>query len=381
MSQPTVFAIIPTFNRLHHTRSCVEELRAQTYVPLEIVVSDGGSTDGSRASIRREFPSVTVLGGEEELWWTGAMDRGMDHALRRGKVEHDFLLMMNNDTHIPVDFVEKLVAAQKEHGGAVGALAVDHADPQKIISAGLRIDWSCYAFCEKTRLAPREHYYEVDVLPGRGTLLPLSIVQAVGKVDAKRFPHYIADYEFFARAKRAGYSLGVTYRTKIACMPEVGGLSLEQKEHGPLQRLKLLGHRRSKSNIIDHYRFIDVAAPEQFRGRLKRWVLARLARVLLETFGVYGGIRLLHRSTYHVGRALRPPPFVTRQECELRQLSASDLVRQQILMTSDSPEHFIFTMRTSRLRAADAPVQELYEQAKKKGQRVPRLCRTPQTWR
>ena len=62
----TVYTVIPTFNRLKHTKECVLQLRKQNYPRVVIIVSDGGSTDGTRDVIRKYFPSVTVLGGEEE---------------------------------------------------------------------------------------------------------------------------------------------------------------------------------------------------------------------------------------------------------------------------------------------------------------------------
>ena len=68
---PTVFAVIPVFNRVYHTLACIELLKKQTYAPLEIIVSDGRSTDDTPAIVRRKYPDVTVLSSNKELWWGG----------------------------------------------------------------------------------------------------------------------------------------------------------------------------------------------------------------------------------------------------------------------------------------------------------------------
>jgi hypothetical protein len=46
-----VTAIIPVFNRLPLTRDCLDCLRAQTHAPLDVLVVDGGSTDGTQGRL------------------------------------------------------------------------------------------------------------------------------------------------------------------------------------------------------------------------------------------------------------------------------------------------------------------------------------------
>lgn len=57
---PLVSVIIPVFNGERFLAEAIESALAQDYRPLEIVVADDGSTDGSRATAR-SFPGVIVL--------------------------------------------------------------------------------------------------------------------------------------------------------------------------------------------------------------------------------------------------------------------------------------------------------------------------------
>jgi len=57
----TVSVIIPTFNRRERVLKAIASVVSQTRQPDEIIVVDDGSTDGSSAAIRNNFPTVTVI--------------------------------------------------------------------------------------------------------------------------------------------------------------------------------------------------------------------------------------------------------------------------------------------------------------------------------
>lgn len=280
-----VFAVIPVFNRLHFTRECIRQLKAQTYTPLTIIVSDGGSTDGTVASIKAEFPDVVVLASAMELWWAGSMAAGIDYVFAHSQSVTDFVLMMNNDTEIPQNYVATLVDAARQFDAAVGALIVDSRDNARILDAGEYVDWSSYAFPVKTSLDAWERFRDdVDVLPGRGSLVPLKMIRSVGNIDALQFPHYLADYEFFYRLKRSGFRLGVCYDTSISAHIEETGIVPGSGVTGFRQVWNELFSRRSMGNIVDHWRFVTRHAPKAYRIRLQLRLIARaLAHLGLRT--------------------------------------------------------------------------------------------------
>jgi len=274
--RPTVFAIIPVFNRLHFTLACIRHLKNQTYPSLRIVVSDGGSSDGTVDAVRAEFPDVNVLTTTTELWWAGAMAAGIDFAIQESRDNADCVLMLNNDTEIPPDYVHKLVAASKRFDAAVGALIVDSRDPTRVLDAGEYVVWSPYAFPVKTAVDPSERFRDdVDVLPGRGSLIPLRMIQRAGNVDAHRFPHYLADYEFFYRIKAAGFRLGVCYETRILAHIEETGIIPGVGVASFARVWQELFSRRSMSNVIDHWRFVHLHAPKSHRTLIKLRLVGR----------------------------------------------------------------------------------------------------------
>lgn len=56
--EPAVY--IPNFNGSAQLRSALRSLREQS-APVDVVVVDNGSSDGSVAMVREEFPEVTAL--------------------------------------------------------------------------------------------------------------------------------------------------------------------------------------------------------------------------------------------------------------------------------------------------------------------------------
>src|SRR5690606_1222502 len=46
-----------------------------------------------------------------------------------------------------------------------------------------------------------------DILPGRGTLFSIKVLNEIGLYDSKTFPQYAADEDFSLRARRNGWEL------------------------------------------------------------------------------------------------------------------------------------------------------------------------------
>ena len=281
-ARPHVYAVIPVYNRLAMTEACINCLAAQTYPALRTIVVDGGSTDGTPERISREYPHVEVVQAEKELWWGEAMHLGIERCLQCSRRDDDMLLMMNNDTLIDSDYVATLVRVSQERNAAVGGVIVDSSDPSRVLDAGEFIDWDTYSFPVKTVREPDETYVEgVDLLSGRGTLIPLSMVREAGNINAGRFPHYIADCEFFARLKRNGFRLGVTWEAVLRSHVDVTGLSTWHADPLSLAQVwQALFSKRSMDNVRNHWRFIEDCAPATLRRQLQRRLIRRWAYVV-----------------------------------------------------------------------------------------------------
>jgi GT2 family glycosyltransferase len=373
-----VFVVIPVYNRVELTLKCIALLKAQTYPDVVIVVADGGSTDATVPRLRETCPDVVLLGDGRELWWTGAMALGIDYVLATADRSRDFLLMLNNDTEFDPGFVETLVRVSRQRDAAVGALTVDASDPSRVLDAGEYVDWERHAFPVKTVLEPGDAYRaDVDVLPGRGTLVPVRMVAAAGNVEATRLPHYIADYEYFSRLKRMGFALGVTYETSIRCHTEVSGLALASSQTlGPVHLLRILFSRRSMDNLVDHYRFIELATPASLKTRAKLRLLLRTARLVLRAFGLEPLVRVVLRSASSIAFVCSPPWYCTEAQIHQCGLDPKLLVDGRAAYPLERPGETVFVFRRRIVvgRRLEASVARLLARAVEERQR----CRP--TW-
>ena len=86
MAEPACI-LIPAHNRRAVTLACLAALRpAIVGGTWRIIVVDDGSTDGTGDAIRAEFPEVTLLRGDGQLHWTGAIARAMREVPRGATV-------------------------------------------------------------------------------------------------------------------------------------------------------------------------------------------------------------------------------------------------------------------------------------------------------
>ncbi|MBI5762503.1 MAG: glycosyltransferase family 2 protein [Planctomycetes bacterium] len=276
-----VFAVIPVHNHVEETLRCLAGLTRQTGVECGVFVVDGGSTDGTPERIAAAFPQVTVVRGDDSLWWTGATALGVDAALEVAGAG-DFILFLNNDTEVGTDYLQKLVACSERHGRVlVGSLNVSMDTPPVVVDSGVRWDWASVSSAQLPVEAGAIDTTDVTTLSGRGMLVPVEVFQKIGNVDARRLPHYAADYEFSMRAARAGFRLAFSYEAVVRVNTTITGREGDLATPvGFGEALHLLFSRRSIRNVMDRLRFVAAACPPEYRIRNYAAVAAASAWLL-----------------------------------------------------------------------------------------------------
>jgi glycosyltransferase involved in cell wall biosynthesis len=77
--EPLVSVVIPVFNGERFLREAVESVLAQKYAPLEIIMVDDGSTDGT-ADVARSLPETVRYLHQSNQGPAAARNRGIEHA-------------------------------------------------------------------------------------------------------------------------------------------------------------------------------------------------------------------------------------------------------------------------------------------------------------
>ncbi len=91
MSAPLVSVVVPSYNQAPYLEYTLRSLVGQEYPALEIIVMDGGSTDGSVEVLQHYASHLT--------YWVSQPDAGQADALRRGfaRARGEILAWLNSD--------------------------------------------------------------------------------------------------------------------------------------------------------------------------------------------------------------------------------------------------------------------------------------------
>jgi len=92
--KPVVSALIVSYNVKGLLLKCLEAFYAHADVPVEAVVVDNASTDGSPAAVASEFPQATVLAQQRNLGFGRANNVGLERCQGR------FVLLLNPDVTV-----------------------------------------------------------------------------------------------------------------------------------------------------------------------------------------------------------------------------------------------------------------------------------------
>ena len=129
---PRVTVVIPNWNGERFLSTCLGSLRRQSYEDFDVVLVDNGSTDGSVAFARDNFPEISVLPLPENLGFSAAVNAG----ILASETEH--VALLNNDTETDPKWLEALVEAADSYpeAGFFASKLVDFADRRVLDGAG-----------------------------------------------------------------------------------------------------------------------------------------------------------------------------------------------------------------------------------------------------
>ncbi len=160
--------------------------------------------------ILKEFAHVTLISGDDSLWWAGATNLGVYKVLELSTSNDDLILTLNNDLVVDKDYLSQLLNVYLLNKPClVGSTSVYYNDPEKIQFAG--ISWHPVLAKFKSNPVIKSkysavrttiEYVESDLLTGRGTLIPVVAFKSYGVYDTDRFPHYAADEDFSLTCKK-----------------------------------------------------------------------------------------------------------------------------------------------------------------------------------
>lgn len=175
--RPLVSVVVPVLNERPYVRAALDSLLSQDS-PIEVVVYDGGSTDGT-LEVLRSYPIEVIV--EPGLGQMAAINRGWR------QTSADFVAWMAGDDLYKPGAIRRL-AQELEANAAVGFV---HADAEIVDEDGNLIK---RAVPGEVKL--RDLLIEFKIVP-QATLIRRQALVRVGMMDEKQ--RFAADWDLFLR--------------------------------------------------------------------------------------------------------------------------------------------------------------------------------------
>ncbi len=108
MSPPLVSILMVTYNSSAVLPACLDSLGSATAAAYEVIVVDNASSDDT-VSLLRAMPEITLIENQQNSGYAAATNQA-------GRIaQGDYLLLLNPDTVLQPDSIDRLIAYLKDH--------------------------------------------------------------------------------------------------------------------------------------------------------------------------------------------------------------------------------------------------------------------------
>jgi glycosyltransferase involved in cell wall biosynthesis len=186
-SWPRITVVMPSFNQGAYIDAALRSVLDQRYPNLELIVLDGGSTDGSVEIISKYAPQLT--------YWHSRKDAGQADAIATGfgMATGEILCWLNSDDVLLPDALRFVGDFFRKHS------RVDFLYGNRVVidSEGREIAWHVWPW-----LLTSGHWALGQPLAQECCFWRRALYEKAGGIDRSRF--FIMDYDLFFRMWRAG---------------------------------------------------------------------------------------------------------------------------------------------------------------------------------
>lgn len=244
-----IYVLTAVHNRFKITERFVAQLNAQTCQDFHLVLVDDGSTDGTREMVLSHCPSASIIQGDGNLWWGGAMQKAYEWICKNAD-RSGYVLIMNDDTIFDETYVETGIALLSTLDKSLLTGYGQSLQTGKIMEGALIFD---YVEGRGNGSGPGIG----NCCSTRSLFLRVSDMLAIGGFHPVLLPHYSSDYEWTIRAcRKKGYRVVCDERLKYFINEESTGINAYDK-----MSRKSVFSKRSVSNPFYKFSFILLSTP------------------------------------------------------------------------------------------------------------------------
>lgn len=212
---PKIFVIIVTYKGHLWYDRCFTSLR-DSDTPLQIVVIDNASNDGTVEYIREHFSDIHLIDSKENLGFGRANNLGMRYALDNGA---DYVFLLNQDAWIEPNTMGELVRISEKYPeyGILGPVQVNK-ERTKVLNGVIQFlvnpDNVNHKLFSDLLFGNMEEVYPVAEINAAAWLLPRKTLEIVGGFDPI-FLHYGEDWNYLSRVLYHNMKVGLVPHLQV----------------------------------------------------------------------------------------------------------------------------------------------------------------------
>ncbi len=195
-----IYIILPVHNRRSVTEKFINCLAAQSYQNYHLILVDDGSTDGTAAMARAKIKNLTVIRGDGNLWWAGALHKGYSWLKNNGAAAGDAVLLCNDDVVFDVGYLQTGMDLLSRTQEAM-VLSSIYTLEDKFHEAGVIADLKNLSF-KSANIGEK-----INCATTRGLFFTFGTFLKIGGFHPVLLPHYLSDFEFTIRAFNRGIKI------------------------------------------------------------------------------------------------------------------------------------------------------------------------------
>ena len=189
----------------------------QPGLPVDIVVLDNASTDGSVDLLEERHPNVAIVRNAVNTGGAGGFAQGMEYARDHG---YSYLWILDNDVVLVGDPLTPLLDVMRRETGAglVGSCILHKDNPDFVSEAGARIGWNSYpkpvCMNVKRSACGESRVFDVDYVAACSALIRVEVIEYCGVFDRDYFLMW-DDMDWGYRIKRRGFGVYATTASMV----------------------------------------------------------------------------------------------------------------------------------------------------------------------
>ena len=207
-----IFVIIVTYNGMQWYERCFTSLR-ESVVPVETIVIDNASTDGTATYIHEHFPEIILIENKENVGFGRANNQGMRYALDHGC---EYVFLLNQDTWIKPNVLSVMLPIAQQHPecGIFSPMHIKADEKSLYIEIEDGKTDHANALLSDCYFQTLKDIYLFNYVNAAAWLIPRATLELVGGFDPIFFA-YGEDDNYLQRLKYFGKSVGLIPKAQI----------------------------------------------------------------------------------------------------------------------------------------------------------------------